>query len=278
MKWEDGQEERIVSTEKEEENDFKNREVKEIEIKCEHAKWEDLVEEEEEDIEKIHNSKDYLLCIEVLIEGKLKVQAVVDIGATHSCINKELYEKLTELKYVKGELPVANLKLVNAVGRKLTTVQKQIMVEMFWQKHRYMVTALVEDKLFTALVLGLKWLKENDILIICGKNRVMDARIHEEIKLGDMKDTKESKEDDKGLKKMNDNVGGKQEEAQLGILYGWTGTEDEIEKVEMGMCRNKKKRGYLIENLNMRKRREWISQKEKWREKLGGDWIVEAEE
>lgn len=99
----------------------------------------------------------------------------MDTGATYSCINKELYDKLYEKKYVMGELPVSNLKLIGAAGRRLITVTKQTMIEMCWCQRKYGIIVLVVDKLFSSLFLGLDWLRGNNIIIKWGEDVVIEA-------------------------------------------------------------------------------------------------------
>lgn len=90
----------------------KNNEIR----KCEHATREDLVDEEDENLEEREPMRNSLLWIDVTIGEELEVKAVVDTGATHSCIIKEMYNTLLERKYIMGELPVVKLKLTFVTG------------------------------------------------------------------------------------------------------------------------------------------------------------------
>lgn len=146
-----------------------------------HATWEDLVENEDGRSEEIELSRNPLIWIEVIIGGILEVKAVIDSGATHSCINIEMYKPLLEMKRIMGELPVSKLKLIGAVGKRTTDVRRQIMMEMVWSSQRYTVVALVVDGLFSSLVLGLDGLRDNRITIDSDKNIVYAKCIHEEM-------------------------------------------------------------------------------------------------
>lgn len=99
--------------------------------------------------------------------GKVKnVDAIIDTGATRSCVNKDFYIRLKEEGEILGELPVINFKLAIAVGKKKVKVDKQIMTNMIWCQQVYSVIFLVVDNLFADVILGLNWLKENEIIKI----------------------------------------------------------------------------------------------------------------
>lgn len=63
-----------------------------------HATLEDLREENEEEGDDTKTKGGPLLWIHVRIGEKLRAEAVVDTGATYSCINSEFYDKLSEWK------------------------------------------------------------------------------------------------------------------------------------------------------------------------------------
>lgn len=65
-----------------------------------HATWEDLAEEEDGEVNEDQINRDPLLWIKVKIGGKCEADAVIDSGATHSCIDGDLYKNLKELKCV----------------------------------------------------------------------------------------------------------------------------------------------------------------------------------
>lgn len=46
-----------------------------------------------------------LIGIETTIGEQVELKAVIDSGATHSCINDEMYTKLLRMKKIIGELP-----------------------------------------------------------------------------------------------------------------------------------------------------------------------------
>lgn len=110
-----------------------------------------------------------------------KISAVVDTGATYSCISSNFYDKLAEEREIKGELPVQQIKLMMAVGNKKIEIKKQVILEMTWDDLSYNVLMLVVPGLFTSLVLGLNWLRENLILILCKENRLVKEKDWEKL-------------------------------------------------------------------------------------------------
>lgn len=66
-----------------------------------HATLEDLLEEEDEAECEIKFSGNTLLLIEGNIGGKVNVEAVIDTGETHSCIDIEYYKNLLEMGCIK---------------------------------------------------------------------------------------------------------------------------------------------------------------------------------
>lgn len=149
-----------------------NREIDETENSEQgshkHATWEDLVIEEEEETEK--EGRTSLIRLDVLIGGKIEIQAVVGAGANHTCINKELYDRLCEDESVLGELPVSQLKLISAVGKRRIEIRKQVALELRWSDKTYVVVALVVEGLFASMILGLDWLRSNNVVINCERN------------------------------------------------------------------------------------------------------------
>lgn len=139
-----------------------------------HASWEDLVEEEEEEHDVAGVSGDSLMGINVILGDQEEQRVIIDCGATYSCINKELYQILSEKNKILGELPVINLKLGVAVGKRMVVVRQQVMVEMIWNSKVYLVVMLVVEGLFLPVILGLNWLRENKILIDSGRNMVYE--------------------------------------------------------------------------------------------------------
>lgn len=59
------------------------------------------------------------------------------------------------------------MKLIIAVGSRRVEIKKQAILEMTWNNETYNVMVFVVAGLFTSLVLGLNWLRENRIIVDC---------------------------------------------------------------------------------------------------------------
>lgn len=64
--------------------------------------------------------------------------------------------------------------MIVAAGKRTILVRKKIMVEMVWNGKMYLVVMLVVDGLFSPVILGLNWLRDNKIIIDCGRNIVYE--------------------------------------------------------------------------------------------------------
>lgn len=143
----------------------------------------------EEDVEELPNDKllvDPLIMVEVNIGGEI-TKAVIDTGATYSCISLEMYEKLRETGRLKGELPLCKVQLTTAIGRKKFKVDKQIWVEIMFGARGSNVLMFFVPGLFAPVLMGLNWLREVGIIIDCGHDTVRyeedDHEISEEANL-----------------------------------------------------------------------------------------------
>lgn len=134
-----------------------------------HATREDLIGGGSDKIQETGIKSEPLIWINVEVGENLNIYEVIDSGATHSCIDQELYDKLLELNRIKGELPVSKVNLIIAAGRRKIRVNKQVMFEISLLYQKYNVLAFVVADLFTPMVLGLNWLREHKIVIDCEK-------------------------------------------------------------------------------------------------------------
>lgn len=106
-----------------------------------HATREDLMEEDESTSNEVKRNE-RLIRMSVDIGFEDDIYAVIDTGATHSCISPPLYVKLREGKLILGELPVRKVTLVVAVGKRIENVNKRVVFEMKWNGDSYNVHAL----------------------------------------------------------------------------------------------------------------------------------------
>lgn len=128
-----------------------------------HATWEDLFIEEETKEDTEMRSRDELIKVEVILGKRTRVNAVVDTGATHTCIDVELYNKLKQEEDLLGELPTVNVKLLGAVGKKRIQVRKQVALNIRLGDESYNLVVLVVEGLFTDMIIGMDWLRINRV-------------------------------------------------------------------------------------------------------------------
>lgn len=144
-------------------------ERKEFRVKL--ATRDDLWEEEMEDLPSAKMIFDPLITVEVIIGG-ISMKAVIDTGATYSCISHELYEKLIAMKSIKSELPTSKIQLITAVGKRRIKVNKQVWVEVILNAKGSDIMMFVVPGLFTRMLMGLNWLRESRVMIDCGNGTV----------------------------------------------------------------------------------------------------------
>lgn len=60
-------------------------------------------------------------------------------------------------------------------------MKTQVLVEMKWNDDIYNVYALVVPRLFTSVVIGLNWLRENNISINCKKSELVKIEMDKEV-------------------------------------------------------------------------------------------------
>lgn len=135
------------------------------------ATREDLCEEETEDLKEKSLNVNPLIMVEVRI-GNETLKAVVDTGASYCCIRQEEYAKLKAMGNLDGELPVCQVQLITAIGKKKFKVNTQVWVELIFGNKRSRVVMFVVPGLFAPVVLGLNWLRESKLMIDCSKDLV----------------------------------------------------------------------------------------------------------
>lgn len=165
-RWEPGKSDGSTSILSGEEDD-----VDENTCRVKFATREDLWEEEMEELPNAEIVLDPLITVDVTIGGEV-MKAVIDTGATYSCISQELYENLREMRMIKGELPMCKVQLITAVGRKRIKVDKQVYIEIILNAIGSNVMMFVVPGLFTPILMGLNWLREARIMIDCGNGIV----------------------------------------------------------------------------------------------------------
>ena len=109
-------------------------------------------------------------CIEVEVLQR-RAYVLVDTGSEVLCISENLYNELrNECPLI--ELPVCNMSVYVAVGRKATPIRKQIQLTMNIDKHQVNAPFLVVSGLPTEIIVGIDWLNNNKVTVDIEHRRV----------------------------------------------------------------------------------------------------------
>lgn len=141
-----------------------------------HATREDLLVEEDIETPEININDEPLIRVEAKVGPSLIVYAIIDRGATHFCVNQKLYDQLLEMHEIRAELPVTQINLIMAVGKRRIKVNKRILFEILVGRRRSSVMAFVVVGLFTPILLGLSWLRRQKLIVDCESNKVIPKR------------------------------------------------------------------------------------------------------
>lgn len=131
-----------------------------------HATLDDLMEEKEI-VGGGEGKMEPLMILNVEVGNGIHTKAIVDTGATISCIDLDMYEKLVDQHQLEGELLVTGVNLMTAVNNRKVKVNRQVMFDVVINNKKYKTLAFVVQNLFVSIVLGLNWLKEYQALINC---------------------------------------------------------------------------------------------------------------
>ena len=95
---------------------------------------------------------------------KQRVSALIDSGSDITCIAESLY---TELKLAGEllELPVTNLSVYVAIGKKNVTIKRQVQLELEIGKIKSVHPFLVIPGLSTSVIIGSDWMDKNRVII-----------------------------------------------------------------------------------------------------------------
>ena len=101
--------------------------------------------------------------MQICING-LEEWALLDSGSQVTCISEELYNNLNSINKCR-ELPTTNLYVATAIGKKSTTIRKQILVEINLNGDIFDYPFLVIPYLATNVILGHDWFIKNNIIL-----------------------------------------------------------------------------------------------------------------
>lgn len=101
--------------------------------------------------------------IRIVING-LEEWALLDSGSQVTCISEELYNQLCSIGKF-DELPTSKLYVATAIGKKATTIRKQILIEISMNDNKFLYPFLVVPHLSTNVIFGHDWFVRDDVIL-----------------------------------------------------------------------------------------------------------------
>lgn len=96
--------------------------------------------------------------------GQQRMLALLDTGSQVTAVFENFYRTLLSHKEVR-ELPVSNLMVSTAVGKKATPIKRHILIEIEIDNMRIENSFLVIPHLTSDMILGNDWMSRNDAII-----------------------------------------------------------------------------------------------------------------
>lgn len=103
--------------------------------------------------------------------GNVVLPALLDTGSQVTCIDDKTCKYLEKFVSVE-KLPLSNVSLISAFGKKPSKVQKQVLISIKVDNHEIPTIFLVVPKLNHPIILGSDWLSDNSITINYMDNNV----------------------------------------------------------------------------------------------------------
>lgn len=127
---------------------------------------EELLQEDNiSDCEQIKN-KFRLAEIPIIIHDKLVSRAMLDSGSEVNAINKAYCDRLEKQHGSKfTKLPVQNVQVVSALGKKHKKVTHQVMLQVKFRNQIVHIVFLIIDNLNSDVLLGVNFMKQNKIIL-----------------------------------------------------------------------------------------------------------------
>lgn len=99
------------------------------------------------------------------------IASLVDSGSQITCISEKLYQFLNS-KFKLNELPVNNVLILSAIGRKATPVKRQILLDIYLGTLAIRTVFLIIPHLTNDIILGNDWLSANKVILDYGLQMV----------------------------------------------------------------------------------------------------------
>jgi hypothetical protein len=114
--------------------------------------------------------------LEIKVENKFSIQAILDSGSEVNLISQEVYEKLTTAGMNIPVLPVENIVLVTAFGKRSNRIRIQAYVEFMIGTDRFEQVFLVSSQLKNDMIIGCQFLQEFGVCIDFCKGAISYVR------------------------------------------------------------------------------------------------------
>lgn len=112
-------------------------------------------------------------CLRIIVSlMSVPLQALIDSGSQITAISEEFYNYLL-LHGKLTELPVSNVMLFTAIGKKSTTIKKQILCDVNIDGQNIGTSFLVVPHLSSQIILGNDWLLQNKVIINYEKSKMI---------------------------------------------------------------------------------------------------------
>lgn len=113
-------------------------------------------------------------CPEIELEiNNMKILALLDIGSNVTCVQSEWLENNKDNIEILGQLPLTSVYITTATGQKSKRISKIIMIKSKIQKQIVTLQCLVIPKLMREIILGLDTIKELNMTIDFGLNKIL---------------------------------------------------------------------------------------------------------
>ena len=103
--------------------------------------------------------------LEIKINNKIVISAIVDSGSEVNLISQEVYERLTQAGNIIPVLPVQGVVLVTAFGKKSNRIRLQALLEFTVGDDEFEGVFMVSPQLSNDAILGCQFLREFGIII-----------------------------------------------------------------------------------------------------------------
>jgi RNase H-fold protein (predicted Holliday junction resolvase) len=110
--------------------------------------------------------------INITFNNKICLKAIIDSGSEVNLISERAFEELTKTNSNIPILPVENVVLVTAFGKRSSKIKQQVLLEFTIEEDKFEGIFMISPQLNNELILGYQLLREYDIDINCGKDTI----------------------------------------------------------------------------------------------------------